>query len=246
MNEPGLTSRIPLANAAGARTGWRCPDEARLAAFVEGKLEGARHDEMESHLADCAFCLGQVGFLSRAGELGPPPAVPTHLLALAKGERPRLFGHLRPATLVAATASVVLALAVVWPRGREGPLVGIPSLDRPEAASPATPSAERILRNGQSATGDPRILRPSEGEIVPPAGMELRWREVAGSLYYTVQLLDSKGDVVWEGRTEAAHLALPTEATLAPGRTYYAWVLAHLPSGASVRSAAVGFRVAPG
>jgi hypothetical protein len=246
MNEPGLTSRIPLAKAAGARPGWRCPDEALVVAWVEGRLEGARRDAVESHLSDCAFCLGQAGFLSRAGELGPPPAVPTHLLALAQGERPGLIGHLRPASLVAATAGLVLALAVVSPRGRDGSLTGFLGFDRPETASPAAPTADRILRNGQNAAGDPRILRPFEGEIVPRAGFDLRWREVAGSLFYTVQLLDSKGDVVWERRTEATRLTLPAEAALAPGQTYFAWVLAHLPSGASVRSPAVGFRVAPG
>jgi len=246
MKEPGLTERIPLANAAGVRPGWRCPDEALVVAWVEGRLEGARRDAVESHLSECDFCLGQVGFLSRAGDLGPPPAVPTHLLALAQGERPGLIGHLRPATLVAAAASLVLALAVVVPRGREGSLPGVPRFDRPDSVSPAAPSADRILRNGQNAAGDPRILSPSEGENVPREGLELRWREVAGSLFYTVQLVDSKGDVVWEGRTEAARLTLPAEVALAPGQTYFAWVLAHLPSGASVRSPAVGFRVAPG
>jgi hypothetical protein len=246
MNAPDITALIPPASTPRARRGWRCPDETRLAAYVDGTLGGTLRESLQNHLADCGFCLGQVGFLSRAGELGPPPAVPTHLLALAQGERPGLLGHLRPATLVAATAGLVLALAVVSPRGREESLPGVPGFDRSDTASPAAPSADRILRNGQNAAGDPRIFRPSEGENVPRAGLDLRWREVAGSLFYTVQLLDSKGDVVWEGRTECTRLTLPAEVALAPGQTYFAWVLAHLPSGASVRSPAVGFRVAPG
>ncbi len=236
MNGPDLIARIPLASPAGTRRRWSCPDEALLATWIEGELKGPRREEIAGHVADCAFCLGQVGFLSRAGELGPPPAVPTHLLALAQGERPRLLEHLRPATLVAAAASLVLALAVVLPRGRM----------EPDLRSAAAPSADRIVRNGQRATGEPRIVHPSEGTVLPRAGLELRWRAVSGALFYSVQLLDSNGDVLWEGRTEAAHLALPAGIPLAPGQTYFAWVLAHLPSGASVRSPAVGFRVAPG
>ncbi len=236
MNGPDLAARILLASPAGTRRGWHCPDEALLATWVEGGLKGVRREQVEGHVADCAFCLGQVGFLSRAGKLGPPPAVPTHFLALAQGQRPRLLRHLRPATLVAAAASLVLALAVVLPRGRMGP-----DLD-----SAAAPSGDRIVRNGRGATSEPRIVHPSEGMVLPRAGLELRWGAVSDALFYSAQLLDSKGDVVWEGRTERPRLTLPADVPLAPGQTYFAWVFAHLPNGASVRSPAVGFRVSPG
>ena len=246
MREMDLTALIPPASASGARRGWRCKDEARLVAYVEGRLRGAPRKIVEDHLADCAFCLGQVGFLARAGQLGPPPAVPTQLLALARGERLGLIGHLRPATLVAATVGIVLALAVVSPRVREAPLSGISIPARTGIASSDSQDVDRLVRGGRGPAAAPRIVRPSEGESILRSSFELRWEETPGALFYTIQLVDLKGDVVWEGRTESARLTLPGEAALAPGQSYFAWVLAHLRSGATVRSSAVGFRVAPG
>jgi methionine-rich copper-binding protein CopC len=74
--------------------------------------------------------------------------------------------------------------------------------------------------------------------------VELRWDEGSGALFYTVQIVDPKGDVVWEGRTEDTHLTVPAAAPLVPGQPYFAWVLAHLRSGATVSSPALGFRLA--
>ena len=89
------------------------------------------------------------------------------------------------------------------------------------------------------------------GTECPGAGRLLAKR----SAYFTsfgesdlevVQLVDSRGDVAWEGRTEGTRLAVPPAAALTPGQRYFAWVIAHLSSGATVRSPAVGFRLAPG
>ena len=238
MSDDELTPLIPSASASGARRGWRCPDEEQLTAWVAGELPAARREKLKAHLADCAYCCGQVGFLARAGELGPPPAVPVHLLAAAQGERSpfQFFGRLRPATLVAAGAGLLLALLVASPWGRPG-------------SFPAGAEPDRVVRNGLTVPGPadaPWILRPSEGEIVARAALELRWKEAPGALFYTVQLVDPKGDVVWEGRADGARLTVPADAVLAPGQPYFAWVLAHLRSGTTVRSPAVGFRLAPG
>lgn len=239
MSDADRPAPILPAGAPGTRRGWRCPDEARLASFVEGKLPAAARDGLEAHLADCAFCLGQVGFLSRAAKLGPPPAVPVHLLAAARGERGRLLVPFRPARLLAATAGLVLALLA----GTHGPGsrgVGGPGLEDGAAG----PSHE--VRTVPGAAASPRLLVPAEGAILPRSGLELGWRETPDALFYTVQVVDADGDVVWEGRTEGTRLAVPPTAPLAPGRPYFAWVLAHLRSGATVPSPAVGFRLTPG
>ncbi len=236
MNDAELPRLIPRASASGATPGWRCPDEETLAAWVEGSLPQARREKLEGHVADCPFCCGQVGFLARAAELGPLPAVPAHLLAAARGQSAPPFGLLRPATLVAAGAGLVLALLVVSPWGRPG-------------SFSAEPEAARVVRTARTVRGPADaawILRPSEGEIVPRAALELQWEEAPEALFYTVQLVDPKGDVVWEGRADGARLAVHANAALAPGQPYFAWVLAHLRSGTTVRSPAVGFRLAPG
>ena len=136
MSDDELAALISAASPAGSRRGWRCPDEAQLAAWVEGGLGVARREEVADHVAGCDWCCGQVGFLARTGKLGPPPAVPVSLLAAARGERTPSFGRLRPAILVAAGAGVILALLVAAPWGRPGSFPG-PTETEPRALWPA-------------------------------------------------------------------------------------------------------------
>jgi hypothetical protein len=246
MSEHDLTALIPPASRSGARRGRRCPDEARLAAFVDGTLADVARDRMSDHLADCAFCCGQVGFLVRAAELGPPPAVPAELLALAQGERASLVRHLRPAAVLVAAVTVVATMLLVVQRERQGSISTLPTDAGPNVATPAPPAAERAVRTGRSPADTTWIVRPFEGETVPRSALEFSWQEAPGALFYTVQLVDARGDVAWEGRTEGASLRVSAGAALAPGKRYFAWVIAHLSSGATVRSPAVGFRLAPG
>jgi hypothetical protein len=244
MNDHDLTSLIPPASSGGTGGRRRCPDEARLAAFVEGTLPSAVRETVVFHLADCAFCRGQVGFLVRAERLGPAPAVPTHLLTLARGERSWWTGRLRPATAVAAALGMALALFLVTSRGRRGILPAEGKLPGAAIVTPSGIAPERSVRTSHGTAGAPRIVRPIEGESISRNAVELRWEEVSGALFYTVQLVDQKGGVVWEGRAEGAHLTVPAAAPLVPGQPYFAWVLAHLRSGATARSPAVGFRLA--
>ncbi len=65
------------------------------------------------------------------------------------------------------------------------------------------------------------------------------------ALGYAVQVLDSRGDPLWELRTEAASTSVPPEVELAPGDEYYVWVTAQLRSGLRARSPAAAFRVTP-
>jgi hypothetical protein len=245
MSDHDLTCLIPPTSADCGGHGWRCPDDAQLAAFVEGRMSGRDREAVMLHLADCAFCRGQVGFLVRVEKLDPPPPAPTHLLAMAQAERSWWVGRLRPAGVAAALLGMALALMLVASRERH--TLFPPAGQRPGSAmsAPSGGVGERPLRTGHGANSAPRIVEPVEGQSVSRKEVELRWEEVSGALFYTVQVVDPQGDVVWEGHAEGAHLKVPRTALLAPGRAYFAWVLAHLRSGATVRSSAVGFRVAP-
>lgn len=243
MSDTGFPTALPPGAAAGARKGGRCPDEALLASWAEGTLPDAAREGLEGHVADCAFCRGQLGFLARASDLGPPPAVPAHLLSAARGERAPLLGRLRPATALAAGAGLLLALLVAapWPG-----FPGARPSDRAGGDSPAAPGDAREVRSDAAPDVSPRILHPAEGQTVARGALALRWIGTPRALFYTVQVVDGDGDVAWEGRAEGTSLSVPATATLAPGRPYFAWVFAHLPSGATLPSPAVGFRLAPG
>lgn len=240
MREPEISPLIPPASASGTRRGGGCPDDAQLADWVDGGLLPEVRERLVNHLADCDFCCGQVGFLSRARGMGPPPEVPLHLLAAAKAGRSWgpgwLSGWLRPIPVAAAAAvaaGLLLAMLVASPWGRSWPL-------------PVGSEGDRVVRTVRGPAGAPLIVRPVEGESLSRGALELKWEEAPGALFYTVQLVDAKGDVAWEGRSDGTHLAVPSGAALAPGQSYFAWVIAHLRSGTIVRSPAVGFRLAPG
>lgn len=252
--------RCSGATARGIRLRWFCPDEERIAAYVDGRLPPTAREKVERHLARCEPCLNQAAFLLRLESSGPPPSVPPALLARARavpapGWRHMLIPDLRWAALAGATASALL-VAVVWlhqpspivppPAPSTAPPAEVaspaPASPAPAAAPEVRPSPRRSVRGGGGSPA-PEILVPSEGSVVPSEGLEIRWRGVPGALAYEVRLVTSEGSLVWESRTEATAVPLPQEVRLEPGRRYYVWVHAHLSEGRTVKSPAFGFSV---
>src|SRR6266536_2971726 len=66
------------------RRGWSCPDNIKLAAYVDHQLANKIKKDVERHLADCDFCLGQVAFLSKSAEWVDFDPVPAHLKSKAR------------------------------------------------------------------------------------------------------------------------------------------------------------------
>ncbi len=271
MSEPDGRARTDLGGyvrllfsrtaGRGSRLRWRCPDEERIAAYVNGRLASPAREKVEGHLARCEPCLSQLVFLLRLEKAHPPPPVPESLLVRARAlpaseGRHVLADSLRWAALAGATASA-LFVAAVWLR-QPSPIVppAAPSSPPPaEKASPPPaspgPAAAPAVRpsppprsvRGGGGSPAPEILVPREGSVVPGDGLEIRWRGVRGALVYEVRLVTSEGSLVWEGRTEATAVPLPAEVRLEPGRRYYVWVRAYLPEGRTLKSAAFGFSV---
>jgi len=48
-----------------------CPDDAQLAAFIDGALEKPHHDALESHLHDCASCVAAIAHVAAVGDTQP-------------------------------------------------------------------------------------------------------------------------------------------------------------------------------
>jgi len=246
MTEFDITRNIPLIAEPGDRGGRNCPDQSELVAYARAEIGAAERSRLEAHLADCSFCLGQVGFLVREApeEL---PAVPVWLLEAARGVKIRWFDQLpKPAlTALASAAVLVLAVAVgLQLRVLPGSLENGRSAPPPVLESTAGVPIEGPVRNGHTALPAPQILHPREGEIVADSGGLVLWKSSPGALEYTVWLVNLEGDVVWEGRSSGPSVVIPPTTKLEPGQKYFVWVEAHLETGGSVKSAAVGFRVA--
>ena len=212
----------------GDRT-WRCPDEMRLAAFVEQRLTAPERSRVEAHVAGCDYCLGQVGALARLQDAAPPADVPKGLVANARqliGGDERAVPAWRWGAAAVATACVALTVTL-WIR---------------EPRAGVVPQTVRSVAGHAAAV--PELLSPRESSIVPRAALEFRWNRVERTLFYEVRVVSADGDLVWETRTEQAETRMPLEIRLTSGQRYYVSVSAWPPEGKTLKSPVIGFQVA--
>ena len=238
----------------GQGRGWFCPDDAELAAFIDGKLDGSAKEHTLRHLADCSHCLAQVAELTRLQTGEAPVEVPAHLLARGRG----LVGTTQAGTrrplvrwgaIAAAAACMALIVATTYRQPLPPPAV-LPTQPppprvrvEPVTPTPNQPEAQRAVRNMPNRAVAPQLLYPREGAAVAPGGIEFRWQAVPGTLYYDVRLISEEGDVIWEARTEKSEASLPSDVDLTAGQGFYVRVQAWLAEGKTVTSRAVSFRV---
>jgi len=120
MDNKELTRLVRISERPGRR-GWRCPDEAQLAAWVDHRLDGRTADRVEAHLAWCEPCLEQVAFLASlepSGETSVAPRLCARAVDLAPQRRSPWHGPVvrwASATAVATCAVVAIVLYVHEP-----------------------------------------------------------------------------------------------------------------------------------
>src|ERR1041384_610308 len=109
--------------------GWRCPDEARIAAYVDGRLEGSARNSLNAHFANCDYCLSQLSFLAKSADWQSSAQVPADLLVKARSlvsqnRRPRFAWGLTTGTAVATSLLFIFAVVFTWRYYRERPTTG--------------------------------------------------------------------------------------------------------------------------
>lgn len=251
MDEKELVRLLQSRGQGSAARRWYCPDEAQLAAYTDGQLGGGARQRVELHLADCAFCLGQVAFLLRLEEAEAPAEVPLSLLARARArvERQSLQLAWRWATAAAVAASLALA-GVVWFREQRIPSVSPKSSPAPPkriASPPVAPSrppsaTPRTVRKGEKEEFVPEVLFPREGASVSQEQLDFQWKPVPRTVFYEIRVVTEAGDLVWEARATDTSARLPRQIQLQAGQKYFVWVHAYLPEGKTVKSKAVAFK----
>src|SRR5262245_2754342 len=155
MQEQQLEHILRQVSGEPQERGWRCPDETKLAAYVDRRLDAQTRAGFESHLADCGYCLDQVAFLTRAADWSSDVEVPRPLvnrargLVAAKQRVPWLIGW-RWISVTAATCILLLfsALMVLWLQ-RSPPQNQTPSnvAQQQQQQSPQVASASTPRRN---------------------------------------------------------------------------------------------------
>jgi hypothetical protein len=258
-----IERHLCLHEPAADRRSWRCPDESRIAAYVDGRLPEAAGRRVVEHLAQCGFCRDQVVFLANPPVQEAPVNVPPAVLFQAKR---LMLANVRPAPRMdwrwAAAAPAAACLILLYltqlqtpeiPRSYAPPAPEIEFSRRvaaPENMQPAATSQPTVrrdsLRAARVSPSAPSLLWPREGESVPPGELHFRWHRFDGALTYELRLVTAEGDLVWSARTSEEEIQSPAELPLHPGEKYFVWVLARLPEGKSAKSPATSFRVRGG
>jgi len=117
----------------------RCPEDLRLAAYVDGTLDVATRPRLEQHLAECARCRDEISFLVRADEWPDAEQAPPWLVTKAENlvaqpsRKPFAFDW-RWATATVAASFAILCLILFAVRFR----TPNPTPDRAGADAPKT------------------------------------------------------------------------------------------------------------
>lgn len=234
MDTEHLTSLLAKGTADDPTQSLTCPDEHRIAGYVDGGLDEATREQVARHLADCGHCLELVGLLCRerdADAIEPVPekvAARTPVLATSGLQRRWQF-----APQWAAAAALVLAVPLLLQLSR--------NLDR-GAEGQGRPEPPATRTHASTATGL-RVLSPRAGTAIDARRLSFLWTEVAGTPYYDVRIVTDAGDVVIKQRVTGTAWRPPAQLNLQPGAEYFVHVDAYPAGDKAVSSDHVPFRV---
>lgn len=250
-----------LVRAIGAQTssrsahrGWRCPSAEQVAGYLELRLTREDRARFEAHLAQCDFCIGLIGSLTRQEEAKEQVEVPAHLVREAVEAVPQKTsaGQSWRWVLAPALASIVVVCAVLLkppePLQFVVPQASYPAAEKmtlPQAAPQlqSRPAKAPEVRGLKPAAPGPRLLDPRSGSVLPASGLCFRWKAVADAAYYEVRVVNSEGDPVWGAESKDAFTQTPADLRLRTGK-YFVWVRAHLRDGRTLKSDTIGFQIA--
>lgn len=210
-----------------------CPDEHRVAGYVDGRLGAAEREEFERHLADCTHCLDLVGLLCRErdSEAGAEPARPVARRSALNQSPARRTWRFAPQWAAAAALVVVVPLLLQLGRNLDA---GQGGQGRPEPPATRAPATGKFLLEvvAEPAASPLDARRPA-----------FRWSEVSGSPYYDVRIVTDAGDVIARDRVIGTRWRTPEQVDLRPGAAYFIHVAAYPAGAKAVSSGHVPFAV---
>ena len=235
MNPEYLASLLATGAADDVAPAAPCPDEVRIAGYVDGALNAAARERVELHLADCTRCLELVGLLCRLRHSDAIEPVPLEVVAQARAvatEQPR--HRWRPAPQWAAAAALVLAVPLLLQLG------GNPDHASERQARPADPAT----RAQASPAEGLQVVSPGAGATVDPQRFSVRWTDIAATPYYDLRIVTDAGEVVIHERVSGTTWRPRSPLNLRPGAEYFVHVDAYPAGEKAVSSDHVPFRIA--
>lgn len=255
------------------RAGWGCPGEITLAGYVDGQLDEKAKPALESHLADCDWCLAQVSFLVRSEAHQEFPPVPAAVLARSKAlvERDRTpFQNKRVWGWAAAGAAACLLVMGIFliaryrspmdefvarsePIVQTNPVTPAPAetaKSSPRVNKSAAPSTSPVVRSNPTAVRSNTIVTAGSPAILSPIEQsviksdQLALRWKPVSDVVFYEVFILNKDGDGVFNLKTQQTDLKPAIKLAVGEKYFVQVVATLPEGKTMKSNMVSFRVA--
>ncbi len=216
-----------------------CPDEKKIALYMDGDLQELELETMIRHIVDCNHCIDVIASMARARsqDLSEPDD-----LTMAKAYRmseanSNQTGVKKTSNFPRWAAAAVMVLAI-------GALAERFTNDTTPAVTAVTESASlNTERYAKPLAKIPRILTPVEESVVNPANFTFNWLEVTGSLYYDIRIVSDDGDLVTIERVWGTQWNLPTDIGLQDGEEYFVRVDAFISDGQPLSSKHIVFKV---
>lgn len=195
-----------------------CLGDDQIARMLEPESPGDGHIGLRTHVADCPYCASRL-----ADALKPSAASAASGLSASRHKPRRRLRH-----LATAAAAGAVAVTLFWLQ----PDSGIISGDNFE------------LRNARQPQVVPSLTFPTEGQLVSPADMTVRWMPVTDAMHYSVRIVDDYGRIIVDAFSDTAEYALPSNIRLAPGTDYYVKVDAYIVGDKAVSANHIRFTIA--
>lgn len=208
--------------------GAYCPAPERLVLCVLGEVPSKERAEIIGHAGDCATCAAMLkSVLALSAETERATAELESFSGHRKSMQPqnKRLSWARPAIKPAlALVGGILFVAVL--------IVTVPRL---------------VEQSGKRGGVGARValIYPVKGGSIRD-GFEFRWRGVAGSEYYIVEVFDKSIRLVWRsGRVSATETRIPAEAgrLMKRGETFYWMVTAVTDNDVEIKSGLAEFMV---
>lgn len=186
-----------------------------VAAYVSSRAPNEVHARIQAHLADCEECADEIAEIVRS------------VREARAGWSLRRRWMLTAGT--AAVAAVVLALLV-------GPRMGSLREHRGLVFRGENRPTELVVPPIE-------VIEPENRGVVPRDSVRFSWKPVDEDALYSFTLTNSRGDVLWKGRTRDTVLSLSAEIVFQPGQNYLWYVDALYQNSKSTSTGALRFRV---
>ena len=160
-----------------------CLTHTEIAAFADGVVDQSDQLRFEDHLSACPQCAGIACVVISSADIDAQRTTPDTTMARAR----KLFANRqtpirRFAPWAAAAAVLVFLLAVQDPFGMREEVTG--------------DVGDRSVRTLSAQLQAPQLITPQAGALVQSDGLEVRWAELPGSLFYDVHVVTESGHLV--------------------------------------------------